>query len=135
MPIDQNEKVRENRLRRTAERRGYGLSKSRRRDEYAVDFGQWKLTKGAIKGEAGTLTMQTITFPSLDAVEAYLSNAPIEIELRAAGRAYIESRGKNSDDLAALAREAIRMGMAPDAVAFAAEVPAADIRKLAGGGA
>jgi hypothetical protein len=33
------EKIRENRLRRIAERRGYGLNKSRRRDPNAIDYG------------------------------------------------------------------------------------------------
>lgn len=37
------EKVRENRLRRVAERRGLALTKSRRRDERAVDFGTYQL--------------------------------------------------------------------------------------------
>jgi hypothetical protein len=33
------QKVRENRLRRVAERRGYRLTKSRRRDPEALDYG------------------------------------------------------------------------------------------------
>lgn len=40
---DQAEKVYENRLRRMAERQGLALSKSRRRDPRALDYGQWSL--------------------------------------------------------------------------------------------
>ena len=38
------EKVRENRLRRVAARRGMRLLKTRRRDEHALDFGHYWLT-------------------------------------------------------------------------------------------
>jgi hypothetical protein len=37
------EKVRENRLRRMAEREGYRLAKSRRRDPFAIDYGTYSL--------------------------------------------------------------------------------------------
>lgn len=37
-------KVRENRLRRTAERRGLKLTRSRRRDPKAIDYGLYWLT-------------------------------------------------------------------------------------------
>jgi hypothetical protein len=36
-----DERVRENRLRRMAERQGYALKKSRRRDPRALDYGAW----------------------------------------------------------------------------------------------
>jgi len=38
------DKVRENRLRRMAERQGFALQKSRRRDPRAIDFGGYMLT-------------------------------------------------------------------------------------------
>lgn len=38
-----SDKVRENRLRRTAERRGLTLVKSRRRDTHATDYGTYRL--------------------------------------------------------------------------------------------
>jgi len=38
-----DEKVRENRLRRMADRRGYKLVKSRSRDPHAVDYGRYAL--------------------------------------------------------------------------------------------
>ncbi len=41
------EKVRENRLRRMAERQGLKLHKSRRRDPRAIDYGTYHLTAGA----------------------------------------------------------------------------------------
>ncbi len=50
--MDTSEKVRENRLRRMADRQGYRLVKSRSRDPRAVDFGLYALldsrTGGAV---------------------------------------------------------------------------------------
>jgi hypothetical protein len=40
------EKVRENRLRRMAERQGLALRKSRRRDPRAIDYGGWDVLAG-----------------------------------------------------------------------------------------
>ncbi len=37
-------KVRENRLRRMADRQGLTLTKSRRRDPRALDYGKWTIT-------------------------------------------------------------------------------------------
>jgi hypothetical protein len=67
--MDQDEKVRENRLRRMAERRGLALHKTRRRDPRALDFdGRWlidvRTDKRVLGGEHGT---------TLDAIEAYLT--------------------------------------------------------------
>ena len=69
MQADQDEKVRENRVRRVAARRGYELRKSRRRDPLAVDYGHWYLTRGSINGMA---TGRVTGFDDLDAVEAFL---------------------------------------------------------------
>ena len=41
--MERSEKVRENRLRRVAYRRGLRLMKSRRRDPMAIDYGGWML--------------------------------------------------------------------------------------------
>lgn len=41
--MDQDEKVRENRLRRAAERQGYRLAKNPRRDPRAVDYGSYMI--------------------------------------------------------------------------------------------
>jgi hypothetical protein len=54
-----SEKVRENRLRRAAERQGLTLSKSRRRDPRAKDYGTYQLGDRALA--------------DLDAVEEALS--------------------------------------------------------------
>ena len=44
-------KVRENRLRRAAERQGLFLSRRRRRDPNALDFGRYALFRGSLAGE------------------------------------------------------------------------------------
>jgi hypothetical protein len=66
------DKVRENRLRRIAERRGLKLEKSRRRDPHARDFGGFMLiepqTKATLLGSDGFAFSAT-----LDDVDAYLS--------------------------------------------------------------
>jgi hypothetical protein len=67
--MDQDEKVRENRLRRMAERQGLELHKSRRRDKRALDYdGRWltnpRTDELVLGGEHGT---------TLDAIEAYLT--------------------------------------------------------------
>lgn len=61
------DKVRENRLRRVAERRGYRLTKSRRRDPRAIDYGKYWITDvktGSPLTSAGGL--------SLDEIEAWI---------------------------------------------------------------
>lgn len=63
-----DEKIRENRLRRMAERQGLALNKSRRRDQRALDYGRWHIVDAAsgdvIVGGDGMTT---------DEVEAYLT--------------------------------------------------------------
>jgi hypothetical protein len=67
------EKVRENRLRRMAERQGYQLVKSRRRDPQAIDYGRWMIidvsTNGVVAG-AGRVGPDL----DLDDVELYLTD-------------------------------------------------------------
>lgn len=66
------EKVRENRLRRMAERQGLRLTKSRRRDPRALDYGGYALvdeTNGIVFGTEGVGRMVA----TLDEVEAYLT--------------------------------------------------------------
>ena len=66
------EKVRENRLRRMGERQGLRLSKSRRRDPRALDYGGYMLidiyTNAVVAG--GSPIAYTL---SLDDVESYLT--------------------------------------------------------------
>jgi hypothetical protein len=71
------DKVKENRIRRTAERRGLRLEKSRRRDPLARDFGGFMLiepqTKAALLGSDGFSFSAT-----LDDVDAFLSGRRAE---------------------------------------------------------
>ena len=60
----QNEKVRENLLRRMAERQGYEFHKSRRRDPRAVDYGTYRLVPE--KGKPRE-------FDSIDTLEEFLT--------------------------------------------------------------
>ena len=69
MPTSTSEKVRENRLRRVAERQGLALHKNPRRDPRALDYGTWRVVnlRSRTRGRE---------FPGLDAVEAYLLADP-----------------------------------------------------------
>ena len=60
----QNEKVRENLLRRMANRQGYEFHKSRRRDPRATDYGMYTLVPA--KGKPRE-------FDSIDALEEFLN--------------------------------------------------------------
>jgi hypothetical protein len=61
------EKIRENRLRRMAARQGLSLTKTRRRDRRALDYGRWRIAdaSGAVVAGGEDLTA--------DEVEAYLT--------------------------------------------------------------
>lgn len=74
-----HEKVRENRLRRMAERQGLRLVKSRRRDPRALDFGVCWLEDG--EGREIRFASNCGEKPYgyrdyLDAIEQYLTGAP-----------------------------------------------------------
>ncbi len=69
---DTSRKTRENRLRRMAERQGYQLQKSRRRDPRAVDYGGWQLTDANNWLVFGELAGRGYG-ASLDQVEEYLT--------------------------------------------------------------
>jgi hypothetical protein len=66
--VSGSDKVRENRLRATAERRGLTLTRSRRRDPFALDFGLYWLREQAtgtpVTDERGV---------ALDEIERYLT--------------------------------------------------------------
>ena len=65
-----DEKVRENRLRRAAERQGLELRKIRRRDPRAIDYGRFWL----IDSETGGVWLDQGRFGlSIDEVEEWLS--------------------------------------------------------------
>jgi hypothetical protein len=83
--MDQAEKVRENRLRRMAERQGYALRKPRRRDTRALDYGElwllrvWVEDGGrvvALDDPEGTDDAWLGPFPSFDELEAWLAADP-----------------------------------------------------------
>lgn len=75
-----DEKVRENRLRRVAERRGYRLEKSRRRDPLSVDYGGYQLA--ALSSNVVELGCSPNAFSAtLDDVEAFLGGSPDPVEL------------------------------------------------------
>jgi hypothetical protein len=70
-----NDKVRENRLRRVAERRGMRIEKSKRRDPKAIDFGGYMLIDAA----ANTVISGSTPYPysdTLDDIERMLDEAP-----------------------------------------------------------
>ncbi len=68
-----DEKVRENRLRRVADRRGFRLVKSRSRDPRAVDFGLYALIDQRHGGAVNPAIAQRWTCSwSLDEVADYL---------------------------------------------------------------
>ncbi len=70
--MDQDEKVRENLLRRMAERQGLALRKSRTRDPRALDYDRWMildLTKSSAPVGVGPTGKPSMT---LDEVEANL---------------------------------------------------------------
>ncbi len=62
------EKVRENRLRRMAQRQGYRLIKSRRRDPRALDYGLFTLVK-----EDTNAAVYHATNVSMDEIESFLT--------------------------------------------------------------
>jgi hypothetical protein len=65
------EKVRENRLRRAAQRQGLELRKSPRRDPRALDYGTWLV----VNPRSGS---RRVELANIDAVQAYLEQAPDE---------------------------------------------------------
>jgi hypothetical protein len=74
--MDTAERVRENRLRRMADRQGLRLEKSRRRDPRAVDYGKYIVVDqatGAVVVGTGPIGRPTW---DLDQVEAWLMSDP-----------------------------------------------------------
>lgn len=71
------DKVRENRLRRMAQRQGYRLVKNPRRDTRAADYGSYMLVDAATSGLVADFGWDHVGFPEgsshLDDVERYLT--------------------------------------------------------------
>ena len=70
------DKVRENRLRRMAERRGYILKRSRRRDPQAIDYGGYMLVE-ATRNFAVVGSDVYAFSATLDDIEQFFSEPPI----------------------------------------------------------
>jgi hypothetical protein len=122
--MDQQEKARENRLRRMAERRGLALVKSRRRDPGAIDYDCWAIVDSQSRVTRGQPML------SLDDVEVALESAPI-VDLRRAWRAYLENRDEASRAVVRrLVREVTTLGLPAEAAASATGIPHKDIVAL-----
>jgi hypothetical protein len=73
--MPQEDKVKENRLRRIAERRGFSLEKSRRRDPKAPDFGRFRLLD--VRENKTVLGGEPLPFSAtLDDIEHWLGERP-----------------------------------------------------------
>lgn len=72
MTTDTDTKVRENRLRRAAQRQGLQLEKSRRRDPNAVDYGLWAIIDPYANTAMHSPAPWGIYALDLDDVEQYL---------------------------------------------------------------
>jgi hypothetical protein len=102
MPSSTPEKVRENRLRRIAARRGLRLEKARRRDRLAPDYGRWSLVRRETGGEvfAGSdlAAVEAFLGRKLPRGQAYDSAPGIEIHGRADDDRYevwrVDSQGR-----------------------------------------
>lgn len=69
-----DEKVKENRIRRMADRQGYRLVKSRSRDPNAIDFGLYGLVDIQTNGTVfPAIAGRWICSQKLDDIEAYLN--------------------------------------------------------------
>jgi len=81
-----DEKVRENRLRRMADRQGFAVRKPRRRDTHALDYGELWLMRVFVEDENGkiealpkpedTYDAWIGPFRSLDELEQWLTSDP-----------------------------------------------------------
>jgi hypothetical protein len=76
--VDTAERVRENRLRRMADRQGLRLVKSRRRDPRAVDYGGYMLVDQATNAVVAGVGALGRPVWDLDQVEAWLTSDPKE---------------------------------------------------------
>jgi hypothetical protein len=99
------EKARENRLRRMADRQGLTLHKPRRRDTRALDYGELWLMRYWVEDESGKIEALTNPegsndawlgpFLSLDELEAWLTSDPDTRpklnDRRAAGRYWLDN--------------------------------------------
>ena len=78
--MDTSEKVRENRLRQMAGRQGLSLSKSRRRDPRALDFGAWHVVTRRTAGWRGAELVSPEQGMTLDEIEAFLTSDTPDVD-------------------------------------------------------
>ena len=76
------EKVRENRLRRMAERQGLELRKSRRRDPRAIDYGRWYIVDVDREIEAAEIGGYDVATESFTAHRRALEIARAELVVK-----------------------------------------------------
>ena len=72
--MEQSEKVRENRMRRMATRRGLRLIKSPMRDRSGLDYGRYRIETTGGTPPPGVQSGYYYAFANLDEVEAYLTS-------------------------------------------------------------
>lgn len=70
------DKIRENRLRRMAERQGLRLTKSRRRDKHATGYGTYMLVDAATDGHDSVVSSELGYGSDLDQIEQQLTRQP-----------------------------------------------------------
>jgi hypothetical protein len=71
--MEQSEKVRENRLRRMAMRRGLRLVKSPQRDRGGLDYGRYRIETAGGELPPGNLSRRRYFLAGLDEAERYLT--------------------------------------------------------------
>lgn len=71
--METEEKIRENRLRRRAQRQGFRLMKSRRRDPQALDYGTYMLVDASTSGVVASAGNNGFGL-DLDGVEEWLES-------------------------------------------------------------
>jgi hypothetical protein len=101
MPDERQVKVRENRLRRMADRQGYALRKPRRRDPRALDYGELWLMQCWVQNDSGRIEQIANPessydawlgpFRSLEDLEQWLTSDP-------EARPGIEARKQSGED-------------------------------------
>jgi hypothetical protein len=92
-----DDKTRENRLRRMADRQGLRIEKSRRRDQLAVDYGGYMIvdeTDHVVLGASSDYGHKPAYWPQLDDVEAYLTGTKYRGQDGEAKAAKASKKGK-----------------------------------------
>jgi hypothetical protein len=118
------DRSREQRLRRAAERQGFGLHKSRTRDPLAINFNTWTIE--SVLSAASPVQVQ-----SLDEVEEHLSrpqSGSSGIGISGLGDMLVELLHENADEVQTAARRTFERhpGTTPERVAKIAQIDVID---------